>query len=209
MHRYRLLKQMNEEKIIVNLCNQSKQDAYAMTEALQSAGLHLVTVDRQDQKGESVLKNLSQAFPQMSFGAKRCMDVFMIERALHAGASFVMTSHFDPMMSSLCHARGILRIPSVQSISEAILSFEAGLHRVSHVPKDVHDLQKIQASFPSLKTIVKSKLGVDHLKHWLESGAFAIEIAEHEDLFIDQDSSQANAQRMLPIVKKRREKNEA
>lgn len=115
---------------------EDENDAVPLAKALTVGGLDVLEVTfRTDAAAESI-RNMVQACPDTVVGAGTVSNIDTVKRAVSAGAKFIVSPGFNPVVVDYCVNNGIPVIPGVSSATdiEAALSF--GLKTLKFFPAE-------------------------------------------------------------------------
>ena len=80
------------------------KDAFPLAKALREGGLPCAEVTFRTDGAEEALRVMTRAFPDMLIGAGTVLSAAQVDRALTAGADFIVSPGFDPEVVDYCLA---------------------------------------------------------------------------------------------------------
>ena len=90
-----------EELGIVPVVKLSRaDDAVPLAKALIAGGLPVAEVTFRTAAAEESIRRMAEAFPEMLVGAGTVLSIEQVERAIGAGAKFIVTPGFNPRVVS-------------------------------------------------------------------------------------------------------------
>lgn len=111
------------------------EQAAPLGEALAAGGLPVAEVTFRTAAAEQALKRLA-AQPGLLVGAGTVITVAQVDRAVDAGARFVVSPGFGPAVVRRCAERGIPVFPGVATATEVQQALDAGLRTVKFFPAE-------------------------------------------------------------------------
>ena len=94
------------------------KDAKPLAKALCDGGLPCAEVTFRTDAAEESIRQMTQDFPQMLVGAGTVLTVEQVNRAVNAGAKFIVSPGFDPAIVDYCLNREIPVFPGCVTPSE-------------------------------------------------------------------------------------------
>ena len=104
--------------------------AAAVAEAMKVGGLDLVDVSFADKQAAAAVKEIAEKCPDVVVGASGIDSAEACEKALKAGAKFVITEGVEEAYVNACAAEGALLIPRCSSVAQVRAAQSAGLKLV-------------------------------------------------------------------------------
>ena len=84
------------------------EDAKPLAEALCKGGLKCAEVTFRTDAAEESIKIMTENFPDMLVGAGTVLTIDQVDRAVAAGAKFIVSPGFDPEIVDYCLSKDIL-----------------------------------------------------------------------------------------------------
>ena len=121
-------------------------DAEPLAEALVRGGLPCAEVTfRTGAAAESICR-MAKAYPDMLVGAGTVLSVEQADRAVDAGAKFIISPGLDPKVVAHCLDIGVPVVPGTATASDLAQAVELGLKTVKFFPAELNGgLKAIQA----------------------------------------------------------------
>lgn len=146
-------------------------DAVPLADALVQGGLPCAEVTFRTAAAEDALRRISQAHPDMLVGAGTVLRPEQADRAVAAGAKFVVSPGFNPRVVDHCLAVGVPVFPGVCTPTEVEMALEKGLRVVKFFPAEpmggVKFLKAISAPYGGLEFIPTGGIAAGHLADYL------------------------------------------
>ena len=87
------------------------KDAKPLAKALVEGGLPCAEVTFRTAAAEESIRLMTEAYPDMLVGAGTVLTIDQVNRAVNAGAKFIVSPGFDPEIVDYCLNRGIPVFP--------------------------------------------------------------------------------------------------
>lgn len=147
------------------------KDAVALGKALIDGGIPCAEITFRTAAGEQAIRNIARALPDMLLGAGTVLSADQADRAIDAGASFVVSPGFNPKVVDHCIAKGIPVLPGCATPSEMEQALERGLGAVKFFPAEpaggLDYLRAVSGPYPSLRFMPTGGIGEDNLNRYL------------------------------------------
>jgi 2-dehydro-3-deoxyphosphogluconate aldolase/(4S)-4-hydroxy-2-oxoglutarate aldolase len=139
-----VLKQMQEFGIIPVVVLNDTKDAEPLGKALVEGGIPCAEVTFRTEAAEECIRIMADKFPEMLVGAGTVLTTEQVDRAIAAGAKFIVSPGLNPKVVKYCVEKNIPITPGIITPSEMEQAIELGLEVVKFFPAE---------SFGGLKTI--------------------------------------------------------
>ncbi len=113
-----LKSQFEKIGIIPVVVLEDAKDAHPLGQALMDGGLPAAEVTFRTEAAEEVIRILSNDFPDMLVGAGTVLTPEQADRAVAAGAKFIVAPGFNPTVVKHCLEHGYPVTPGVQTPGE-------------------------------------------------------------------------------------------
>jgi len=131
------------------------EDAKPLAEALCKGGLPCAEVTFRTEAAEESIRIMSENFPQMLVGAGTVLTIGQVDRAVGAGAKFIVSPGFDPEIVDYCISKNIAVFPGCVTPSEAAQAVKRGMKVVKFFPAQqfggVSTVKALAAPYTTLK----------------------------------------------------------
>ena len=111
-------------------------DASPLAKALCDGGLPCAEVTFRTEAAEEAIRIMSQEFPEMLVGAGTVLTTDQVDRAVAAGAQFIVSPGLNPKIVRYCTERNIPITPGTCNPSDVELAIELGLEVVKFFPAE-------------------------------------------------------------------------
>jgi Entner-Doudoroff aldolase len=129
-----ILEKIQEIGIVPVVVLEDAKDAAPLAEALCAGGLPCAEVTFRTQAAEESIKMMTERYPQMLVGAGTVLTTDQADRAVAAGARFLVSPGLNPRIVSYCVEKGILITPGCSNASDIEQALEQGLDVVKFFP---------------------------------------------------------------------------
>ena len=121
-----MMKQLGKLGIVPVVVLNSADDALPLAEALVKGGLPCAEVTFRTAAAEESIRRMAKAFPEMIIGAGTVLTCEQADRAIGAGAKFVVSPGFNPKVTEYVLKKGVPMTPGVCTPTEieAALQFD-------------------------------------------------------------------------------------
>jgi len=144
--------------------------AEALGAALKAGGLACAEVTFRTSAAEEALRRMALD-TDLLVGAGTVLQAEQVDRALEAGARFIVTPGFSRRVVERCQARGVVVYPGVATPTEIQMALEIGIDIVKFFPAEasggVDALKAIAAPFPMVRFIPTGGINAGNLASYL------------------------------------------
>ncbi len=112
------------------------KDAEPLAKALCDGGLPCAEVTFRTAAAEESIKIMAEKFPDMLVGAGTVLTTEQVDRAVAAGAKFIVSPGLNPRIVKYCVDKGILITPGTANPSDVEQALEQGLEVVKFFPAE-------------------------------------------------------------------------
>ena len=131
-----VLEQFEKIGIIPVVVLDDAKDAESLGEALCRGGLPCAEVTFRTDAAEESIRIMAEKVPDMIVGAGTVLTTEQVDRAVAAGAKFIVSPGLNPKVVKYCIDKGIPVTPGTQTPSEMEQAMELGLHVVKFFPAE-------------------------------------------------------------------------
>ena len=147
------------------------EDAAPLAEALVKGGLPCAEVTFRTEAAEESIRIMSEKYPEMLVGAGTVLTTEQVDRAVAAGAKFIVSPGFDPEIVDYCMEKNIPVFPGCISPSEVAQAVKRGLKVVKFFPAEraggLAMLKAMAAPYTMLKFMPTGGINTKNLKEYL------------------------------------------
>lgn len=111
-------------------------DAVPLARALMDGGLPCAEVTFRTAAAAEAIRSIHKTYPEMLVGAGTVLSAEQVDKALEAGAQFIVSPGLNPEVVRYCQSKGVPVTPGVQTPSEMELAMSLGLDFVKFFPAE-------------------------------------------------------------------------
>lgn len=131
-----VLKKIQEIGIVPVVVLNDAKDAAPLAKALCDGGLPCAEVTFRTDAAEESIRIMTEQFPDMLVGAGTVLTTEQVDRAVAAGAKFIVSPGLNPRIVKYCVEKGILITPGCSNPSDIEIALENGLEVVKFFPAE-------------------------------------------------------------------------
>ena len=147
------------------------KDAAPLAKALCEGGLPCAEVTFRTEAAEESIRIMTEQFPEMLIGAGTVLTIDQVDRAVGAGAKFIVSPGFDPEIVDYCISKNIVVLPGCVTPSEVIQAVKRGLEVIKFFPAEqyggVATLKALSAAFPKARFMPTGGVSAKNLAEYL------------------------------------------
>ena len=147
------------------------KDAEPLAKALCAGGLPCAEVTFRTAAAAESIKIMSTKFPEMLVGAGTVLTTEQVDRAVEAGAKFIVSPGLNPKIVKYCQEKGVPITPGTANPSDIEAALELGLEVVKFFPAEpaggVAMIKAMAAPYNQLRFMPTGGIGTQNLKDYL------------------------------------------
>ena len=147
------------------------KDAAPLAKALCEGGLPCAEVTFRTEAAEESIRIMATEFPEMVIGAGTVLTIDQVDRAVGAGAKFIVSPGFDPEIVDYCISKNIPVLPGCITPSEVTQAVKRGLEVVKFFPAEqfggVATIKALAAPFTSVRFMPTGGISAKNLADYL------------------------------------------
>lgn len=168
-----VLEKIGEIGIIPVVVLDDVKDALPLGKALLEGGLPCAEVTFRTEAAEESIRLMAQTYPNLLVGAGTVLTTEQVDRAVEAGAKFIVSPGLNPTTVKYCQEKGIPVCPGVVTPGEIEKALELGLDAVKFFPAEPSGglpmIQALCAAYTKLKVMptggIHEKNVADYLQY--------------------------------------------
>lgn len=168
-----LLEQVEAKKIVPVVKLDRASDARALGEALCAGGLPVAEVTFRTDAAEESIRIMKREFPEMMVGAGTVVNVEQAERALAAGASFLVSPGISRSVVEFALDHKLPIFPGTCTPSEVMTAMEYELLVVKFFPAaqygGLNTIKALAAPFPFVRFMPTGGINASNIMEYLAS----------------------------------------
>ncbi len=148
------------------------KDAQPLAQALCDGGLPCAEVTFRTEAAEESIRIMSQKFPQMLIGAGTVLTTDQVDRAVAAGAKFIVSPGLNPRIVKYCVEKSIPITPGCSSASDIEQALENGVEVVKFFPAEpaggLPMIKALAAPYVGVKFMPTGGINQENVKEYLK-----------------------------------------
>ena len=166
-----LLQKVSDLGVVPVVVLNDAKDAAPLAKALCEGGLPCAEVTFRTACAEECIRIMHEEFPEMILGAGTVLTIDQVDRAVNAGATFIVSPGFDPEIVDYCLSKNILVLPGCITPSEVAQAVKRGLEVVKFFPAEqfggVATIKAMAAPYVGLKFMPTGGVSAKNLESYL------------------------------------------
>ena len=166
-----VLKQIEELGIVPVVVLNDAKDAEPLAKALCEGGLPCAEVTFRTDAAEESIRIMAEKFPDMLVGAGTVLTTEQVDRAVAAGAKFIVSPGLNPKVVKYCVEKGITITPGCANPSDVEQAIENGLDVVKFFPAEqaggLAYIKAIAAPYVGMKFMPTGGLNPKNVRDYL------------------------------------------
>jgi len=177
MDRVALLSELHQLRLVAVVRSKSAEAALALACAAVEGGIQFVEITFSVPGALDVIKDLAGR-KGVHVGAGTVLAPQQAERAIHAGAEFVVSPSLELNLIGLCHSANIACFPGAATPTEIIAAQRAHADLVKIFPADLaggpYFIRQMQGPFPEVRFMVSGGVSLKNVAEYVASGVTGI-----------------------------------
>ena len=166
-----VLKQIEKIGIVPVVVLEDTKDAEPLGKALCEGGLPCAEVTFRTDAAEESIRIMAEKFPEMLVGAGTVLTIDQVDRAVNAGAKFIVSPGLNPKVTAYCVEKGIPVTPGTANPSNVEQAIELGLDVVKFFPAEqaggLSYIKAIAAPYTGMKFMPTGGINAENVKEYL------------------------------------------
>ena len=150
---------------------EDEKDDLPLAKALVEGGLPVAEVTFRTAAAEASIKKMCEAYPDMVVGAGTVLNIEQVEKAVAAGAKFIVSPGYDEEIVNYCLEKDIPIYPGTVTPSDLSKAVKKGLSVVKFFPAEqyggVNTIKALAAPFTTVKFMPTGGVNAKNLKDYL------------------------------------------
>lgn len=151
--------------------NNPERDAANLAKALCEGGVPVAEVTFRAAGADIAIRLMREACPEMLVGAGTVLTTEQVDKALEAGAQFVVTPGFDPELVAYCQSKDLPVYPGCTTPTDYHAALKFGLKVLKFFPAEqsggLAKIKAMSAPFPMFKVMPTGGISLKNLKDYL------------------------------------------
>ena len=166
-----IFEQFSKIGIIPVVVLDDPKDAASLAKALCENGLPCAEVTFRTAAAEESIRIMSKEFPDMLVGVGTVLTKEQVDRAIDAGAKFIVSPGLNPKIVQSCLDKSIPITPGTQTPSEMEQALELGLKVVKFFPAEpaggLNMIKAVAAPYVDLKFMPTGGINAKNVRDYL------------------------------------------
>ncbi len=166
-----VLQRVYEIGVIPVIALDDAAKAVPLANALVAGGIPAAEVTFRTAAGEEAIRQMAQNCPDVLVGAGTILNEEQCDRAIAAGAKFIVSPGYNDALVAHCQAKNIPVLPGCVNASDMTRAVNAGLEVVKFFPAEqsggVDLLKALSPVFPTLKFMPTGGVNTKNLMNYL------------------------------------------
>ena len=151
--------------------NNPERDAAPLAKALCAGNVPVAEVTFRAAGADTAIRLMKEACPDMLVGAGTVLTKEHVDKALAAGASFIVTPGFDPELVAYCQEKNLPIYPGCTTPTDYHAALKFGLEVLKFFPAEqsggLAKIKAMSAPFPMFKVMPTGGISLKNLKEYL------------------------------------------
>ena len=166
-----ILEQLGTYGIVPVVVLQDAAKAEPLAEALCKGGLACAEVTFRTDAAEESIRIMSEKFPEMLVGAGTVLTIEQADRAVKAGAKFIVSPGLNPEVVKWCQAHEVPVIPGIVTPTEMAQAIGLGLTMVKFFPAEpaggISMIKAMAAPYTGIRFMPTGGINAKNLEDYL------------------------------------------
>ena len=167
-----VLEQIGKTGIVPVVVLNDSGDAEPLARALCEGGLPCAEVTFRTEAAEESIRIMTEKFPEMLVGAGTVLTTEQVDRAVAAGARFIVSPGLNPRVVKHCLEKNVPVTPGTQTPSEMEQAMELGLDVVKFFPAEpaggIKMIKAVAAPYTTLKFMPTGGININNVEEYLK-----------------------------------------
>ena len=151
--------------------NNPERDAAPLAKALCAGGVPVAEVTFRAACADTAIRLMKEACPEMMVGAGTVLTSEHVDKAVAAGAEFIVTPGLDPDLVVYCQQKGLPIYPGCTTPTDYHTAYKLGLEVLKFFPAEqsggLSKIKAMSAPFPMFKVMPTGGISLKNLKEYI------------------------------------------
>ncbi len=157
--------------------NNPERDAAPLAKALCEGGVPVAEVTFRAAGADTAIRLMKEACPEMLVGAGTVLTTEHVDKAIAAGAEFIVTPGFDPEIVKYCVEKNMPIYPGCTTPTDYHAALKFGLEVLKFFPAEqsggLAKIKAMSAPFPMFKVMPTGGISLNNLKEYISCPVIA------------------------------------
>jgi 2-dehydro-3-deoxyphosphogluconate aldolase/(4S)-4-hydroxy-2-oxoglutarate aldolase len=177
MNRTELTSNLYRHRLVAVVRSKTAEAALEVANAAGEAGIRFIEITFSVPGALDVIKELA-ARKNLHVGAGTVLASQQAERAIGAGAEFIVSPSLEVNLVGICHAVNVACFPGAATATEIIAAHRARADLVKIFPADLvggaYFIRQMQGPFPEIRFMVSGGVSLKNVSEYVEIGVAGI-----------------------------------
>lgn len=169
---HEIFEKLKETGIYPIIVMKDAENASTLGEILKNNGMMCAEVSFRTDAAEEIIRVLRTYYSDLLIGAGTVATVEQAEKAINAGAQFIVSNGMNQKVSKYVMEKGMTMIPGVCSPTDIEDAINLGIHVVKYFPAEamggVKMIKALAAAYPMMKFIPTGGINTENADKYLE-----------------------------------------
>lgn len=166
-----VLEKIQKIGIVPVVVLEDAKDAAPLAKALCEGGIPCAEVTFRTEAAEESIKIMVKQYPEMLVGAGTVLSLEQVDRAINAGAKFIVSPGLNPKIVRYCMEKGVPITPGTTNPSDVEQAIELGLDVVKFFPAEaaggLNMIKSMSAPYSNMKFMPTGGISAKNLNEYL------------------------------------------
>jgi len=176
-HVEKLIEELKTHQLMVAVRTETTEDAYNAAAACIEGGIRFIEITFSVPGADEVIRRLSKD-KRVTVGAGTVLSTEDVRKALHAGASYIVSPNFDEEVVKFTKKEGALSIPGACTPTEVYRAYKGGGDIIKLFPfveiGGLGFLKAIRGPMPFVRYMLCGGATIDNVSQYLAASAAGI-----------------------------------
>ncbi|MCI2048735.1 MAG: bifunctional 4-hydroxy-2-oxoglutarate aldolase/2-dehydro-3-deoxy-phosphogluconate aldolase [Lachnospiraceae bacterium] len=167
-----VLEEIGKRKLVPVVKLDRAEDTRPLCETLTEGGLPCAEITFRTEAAEESIRIAVNQYPDMLVGAGTVTNVEQAERAVQAGAKFLVSPGFSEKVAEYAAAENILLLPGICTPSEIMKALEYNMSVVKFYPAEqfggIRTIKALTAPFPAIRFLPTGGIYAGNIQDYLQ-----------------------------------------
>ena len=177
MDRIRLVSELYVSRLVAVVRSQSAEEALGLAHAAAEGGIKFVEITFSVPGALDVMGELARE-KRVHVGAGTVLAPQQAERAINAGAEFVVSPSLELNLVDICHGANVACVPGAATPTEIIAARRAHADLVKIFPADLvgghYFVKQMRGPFPDIRYMVSGGVSLKNVQEYVRAGVTGI-----------------------------------
>jgi 2-dehydro-3-deoxyphosphogluconate aldolase / (4S)-4-hydroxy-2-oxoglutarate aldolase len=167
-----VINRLAELRLIPVVSIPESSQAIPLANALVTAGLPCAEITFRTAAAEESIRQIHRQFPQMLVGAGTVLNCTQAEKAISAGANYLVSPGFSAPVVEWCQSHAVPIIPGVATPTEIMRALDYGLNVLKFFPSEnlggIATLKSLHGPFKEIRFIPTGGINLENISGYLQ-----------------------------------------